>query len=86
MSIVINLAKYKLKLWCFCIQNSKDLVKKIKKVNNNATGLADRYLVTMGNITHIFDKIKASKKRILFSFCYENVARRVVCEVSEYNV
>ncbi|XP_062516376.1 uncharacterized protein LOC134191770 [Corticium candelabrum] len=67
-------------------RNSKDLVKKIKKVNNNATGLADRYLVTMGNITHIFDKIKASKKRILFSFCYENVARRVVCEVGSLRI
>ena len=30
----------------------------------------------------LINKIKNSKKRIMFGFFFENVARRVVCEVS----
>jgi hypothetical protein len=47
---------------------------------SSSSFLHERFQVTFQDMKSFIEKIKNSKKRILFGFFFENVANRVVCE------
>lgn len=64
----------------YFVQNSDNLRTIFRNVSLPAP---ERHLVITSDLSPVLTKIIASKKRILFGLFYENVAKRVVCEVSQ---